>query len=190
LPDTPVPNKAEPAKTEPAKVEPAKAEPAKVEPAKVEPAKAEPAKNEPAKVEAAKAAPLKTEPVKAEPPKAEAKPSVPTKAASLAEVLKPRSESGIDAAVRAAKAGSFFVQHASLSSMAEAQEWRAQFRGLSGAKIAAVNVQAQGVKFAVVSGPFANRAQAEEFAARAGLPADPWIRPLKSLLSALQPAER
>ena len=120
--------------------------------------------------------------------KAEAKPdarAAPVKGAPVADALAPRSESGIDAAVRAAKAGSFYVQHVSLGSMAEAQEWRAQYGALSGAKIVAVNTQDKGIKFAVISGPFADRKQAEAFATKPGVPADPWLRPVKSLQGAL-----
>ncbi len=121
---------------------------------------------------------------------ARAEPKPATKPVPLADALAPRSESGVDAAVRAAKTGSFFVQHVSLGSMAEAQEWRAQYGALSGAKIVAVNTQDKGIKFAVVSGPFADRKQAEAFAAKPGVPADPWLRPVKSLQGALLAGNR
>ena len=96
----------------------------------------------------------------------------------------------MDQMVRQTKPGSFFVQHVSLGSMAEAQEWRAQYGALTRARIVAVNTQDKGVKFAVVSGPFATRKEAETYAARQGMPADPWLRPVKSLQSALLPAGR
>ena len=115
--------------------------------------------------------------------KPEAKPA-------LAEALAPRSERGVDQQVKQAKAGSYFVQHVSLGSMAEAQEWRAQFAALSKAKIAAVSIQDQGIRFVVISGPFASRKEAEAFAARQGVPSDPWLRPVKSLQLALQPGSR
>ncbi len=159
-----------------------------------EPPKAEAAPAEPAKAEAAKPEPARNAPSKAELPKADLpRPEPAREAASAtapADVLAPRSERGVDQLVRAAKPGSFFVQHVSLGSMAEAQEWRAQHRALAQAKIAAVSTQDKGVKFAVVSGPFANRKEAEGFAARPGVPADPWLRPVKSLQGALQPASR
>ena len=63
-------------------------------------------------------------------PKAEPKPE--TKAeVKPADALAPRSERGVDQLVRQTKAGSLFVQHVSLGSMAEAQEWRAQLGALT-----------------------------------------------------------
>jgi len=105
--------------------------------------------------------------------------------ASAAEALAPRSERGVDQAVKQARPGSYFVQHVSLGSMAEAQEWRAQYAALNKSRIAAVTTQDQGVKYAVVSGPFSNQKEAESFAARPGVPSDPWLRPVKSLQRAL-----
>ena len=101
-------------------------------------------------------------------------------------VLTANSERGVTQLVQSAKAGSFFVQHVSLLSMAEAQEWRAQHAALSGSVIAAVNTQKQGIKFVVLSGPFADRKQAEQFANSPGVPKDNWLRPLASLRQALQ----
>jgi hypothetical protein len=107
-----------------------------------------------------------------------------------ADALAPRSERGVDQLVRQTKAGSFFVQHVSLGSMAEAQEWRAQFGALTKAMIVAVNTQDKGVKFAVISGPFATRKEAETYAGRTGMPPDPWLRPVRSLQTALLPVGR
>ncbi|MFN5100796.1 MAG: SPOR domain-containing protein [Burkholderiaceae bacterium] len=122
-------------------------------------------------------------------PKAEPKPE--TKAeVKPADALAPRSERGVDQLVRQTKAGSFFVHHVSLGSMAEAQEWRAQFGALTKAMIVAVNTSDKGVKFAVISGPFATRKEAETYAARSGMPPDPWLRPVRSLQTALLPASR
>ena len=168
------PVKAEPAKTEAPKPDLAKPEAAKAETAKPEPVKADSGKQETAKTDTAKADATKAEPAKAE----------------AADALAPRSERGVDLLVRQTKPGSFFVQHASLGSMAEAQEWRAQYGALGKARIAAVNTQDKGVKFAVISGPFATRNEASSFAARPGVPADPWLRPVKSLQAALLPASR
>jgi len=117
--------------------------------------------------------------------KAESKPE-----SKPSDALAPRSERGVDQLVRQTKAGSFFVQHVSLGSMAEAQEWRAQFGALTKAMIAAVNTPDKGVKFAVISGPFATRKEAETYAARTGMPPDPWLRPVRSLQTALLPASR
>jgi len=136
-------------------------------------------------------------------PKSEAKPEVKTEAkveakaepvisvpattvkSSPAEALAPRSERGADNAVRQARPGSYFIQHVSLSSMAEAQEWRAQYAALSKSRIAAVKTTDKGVKYVVLSGPFPTQKDAEAFSARPGVPADPWVRPLKSLQRAL-----
>jgi hypothetical protein len=134
-----------------------------------------------AKVEA------KTEPVvsapatKSEPVTAPAAPVI----SSPAEALAPRSERGADNAVRQARPGSYFVQHVSLNSMAEAQEWRAQYAALNKSRIAAVKTTDKGVKYVVLSGPFPTQKDAEAFSARPGVPADPWVRPLKSLQRAL-----
>ena len=119
--------------------------------------------------------------------KTETKIEAPAAAAPVtaADALAPRSERGVDQSVKQARAGSYFVQHVSLGSMAEAQEWRAQYAALNKSRIAAVTTQDQGVKYAVVSGPFANLKEAEAFAARPGVPADPWLRPVKSLQRAL-----
>jgi hypothetical protein len=91
--------------------------------------------------------------------------------------------------VRAAPPGSIFVQHVSLASKADAQAWRARHRGLARTRIIAVNTSGKEIKYAVVSGPFASRKEAEAFAARDGVATAPWFRPQASLRAAL-PAER
>jgi hypothetical protein len=134
------------------------------------------------KVEA-KAEPVISAPAtKAEPAIA---PTAPIVTSSPAEALAPRSERGADNAVRQARPGSYFVQHVSLNSMAEAQEWRAQYAALNKSRIAAVKTTDKGVKYVVLSGPFPTQKDAEAFSARPGVPADPWVRPLKSLQRAL-----
>ena len=110
---------------------------------------------------------------------------VATVKTSPAEALAPRSERGADNAVRQARPGSYFIQHVSLNSMAEAQEWRAQYAALNKSRIAAVKTNDKGVKYVVLSGPFPTQKDAEAFSARPGVPADPWVRPLKSLQRAL-----
>jgi hypothetical protein len=109
---------------------------------------------------------------------------------AVEDALAPRSERGVDQMIRQAVAGSIFVQHVSVGSMAEAQEWRAQYGALSGARIAAVTTQNKGVRYILLSGPFANMKEAEAFARKQGIPADPWLRPVKSLQRALLPAGR
>jgi hypothetical protein len=134
-----------------------------------------------AKVEA------KTEPVVSAPatkPEPVTAPAAPV-TSSPAEALAPRSERGADNAVRQARPGSYFIQHVSLNSMAEAQEWRAQYAALNKSRIAAVKTTDKGVKYVVLSGPFPTQKDAEAFSARPGVPADPWVRPLKSLQRAL-----
>jgi septal ring-binding cell division protein DamX len=133
-----------------------------------------------AKVEAKREPVVSAPVIKAEPAIAPAA----TVKSSPAEALAPRSERGADNAVRQARPGSYFVQHVSLNSMAEAQEWRAQFAALSKSRIAAVKTD-KGVKYVVLSGPFTTQKDAEAFSARPGVPADPWVRPLKSLQRAL-----
>jgi hypothetical protein len=110
--------------------------------------------------------------------------------ASPADALAPRSERGARELVEQARPGSFFVQHVSLSSMSEAQEWRAQHAALKKSLIAAAKTPDQGVKFIVLSGPFANRKEAETFSNKPGIPANPWLRPLASLKQALQVENR
>ncbi len=112
-------------------------------------------------------------------------PAAPIATATPADALAPRSERGADSAVRQARPGSYFVQHVSLNSMAEAQEWRAQYAALNKSRIAAVKTPDKGVKYVVLSGPFTTQKEAEGFAARPGVPADPWLRPVKSLQRAL-----
>ncbi len=98
-------------------------------------------------------------------------------------------EPSAERAIRRAPPGSFFVQHVSLGSRAQAQAWRARHRALSRARVVAVTTRDTGVKYAVVSGPFATRKAAEAFAAHDGVASAPWFRPLASLKAAL-PAER
>lgn len=112
-------------------------------------------------------------------------PAAPIAKVTAADALAPRSERGVDNAVRQARPGSYFIQHVSLNSMAEAQEWRAQFAALKKSRIAAVKTPDKGVKYIVLSGPFTTQKEAEGFAARPGVPADPWLRPMKSLQRAL-----
>ena len=113
-----------------------------------------------------------------------------TSKAAAEDPLAPRSERGVDQMIRQAPPGSIFVQHVSVKTMAEAQEWRANYRALSGAKIAAVTSPNKGVRYILVSGPFANRKEAEIFVRKDGIPSDPWLRPVRPLQRVLQPANR
>ena len=112
-----------------------------------------------------------------------------TKAAAE-DPLAPRSERGVDQMIREVPAGSFFVQHVAVKSMAEAQELRAAYRELSGAKIAAVKSPKKGVRYILISGPFANKKEARAFLRKDGIPSDSWLRPVKPLQNELQPVNR
>ena len=168
---------------------------ASVPPASSDIANKDNATAEPAAAKAAPTVPAKIEPIAPIVPMEPVAPAASVtpprnKLAPLAEAMAPRSERGVEQLVDQAKSGSYFVQHVSLTSMAEAQEWRAQYPALKKSLIAAVSTQDQSTKFAVVSGPFASRKEAEVFAARQGVPPDPWLRPLSSLQKAIQPGNR
>ena len=113
-----------------------------------------------------------------------------TTKAAAEDPLAPRSERGVDQMIRQAPPGSIFVQHVSVKTMAEAQEWRANYRALSGARITAVTSPNKGVRYILISGPFANRKEAETFVRKEGIPPDPWLRPARPLQRVLQPANR
>ena len=51
-------------------------------------------------------------------------------------------------------------------------------------------VAATGPFVAQLDSPLASRKEAEVFAARQGVPPDPWLRPLSSLQKAIQPGNR
>ncbi len=83
---------------------------------------------------------------------------------------------------------SFFVQHIALDNYEEAQLWRRQYPSLSGALVSAIQVEGgRRIKYVVVSGPFADRAAANEYAKRADIPQDSWIRTVRSLQDAAPP---
>jgi len=104
---------------------------------------------------------------------------------NLNQKIKSLSESGVDKLIEKAKPESYFLQHVSVNSMIDAKEWREKYISLEKSFIAAVNTQEQGVKFAVLSGPFSNLKEAELFADNPGLPSEPWFRPSRSLQKAL-----
>ena len=114
----------------------------------------------------------------------------PANKAAADDPLAPRSERGVDQMIRQTPTSSFFVQHVSVKSMAEAQELRAAYRALSGAKIAAVKSPKKGVRYILISGPFETKKEARSFLRKDGIPADSWLRPVKPLQRELQPANR
>ncbi len=123
-------------------------------------------------------------------PKANAVAAKRAPAAAAPRAAASRAEHDDAKTIRSAAPGSVFVQHVSLSTMADARAWRARHPALARARIVAVNTAGKGVKFAVVSGPFATRKQAEAFASRHGVPASPWFRPAASLRESLPSSRR
>ena len=90
--------------------------------------------------------------------------------------------------IKAMNKNSFFVQHIALDNAEEAQLWRRQYPALSGAMVTAIQVEGgRRIKYVVVSGPFADRAAANEYAKRAEIPQDSWIRTVRSLQDAAPP---
>lgn len=93
--------------------------------------------------------------------------------------------------IKSLNKNSFFVQHVALDNYEEAQLWRRQYPSLSGALISAIQVEGgRRLKYVVVSGPFADRAAANEYAKRADIPQDSWIRTVRSLQDAAPAAAR
>ena len=87
--------------------------------------------------------------------------------------------------IKSMNKNSFFVQHIALDNAEEAQLWRRQYPALSGAMVTAIQVEGgRRIKYVVVSGPFADRAAANEYAKRAEIPQDSWIRTVRSLQDA------
>ena len=87
--------------------------------------------------------------------------------------------------IKSMNKNSFFVQHIALDNAEEAQLWRRQYPALSGAMVTAIQVEGgRRIKYVVVSGPFADRTAANEYAKRAEIPQDSWIRTVRSLQDA------
>ena len=90
--------------------------------------------------------------------------------------------------IKSMNKNSFFVQHIALDNAEEAQLWRRQYPALSGAIVTAIQVEGgRRIKYVVVSGPFADRTAANEYAKRAEIPQDSWIRTVRSLQDAAPP---
>jgi len=90
--------------------------------------------------------------------------------------------------IKSLNKNSFFVQHIALDNYEEAQLWRRQYPSLSGALVSAIQVEGgRRIKYVVVSGPFADRAAANDYAKRADIPQDSWIRTVRSLQDAAPP---
>lgn len=84
--------------------------------------------------------------------------------------------------------GTWVVQHAAMPSYEAAQKWQQSVATLAGARIVALyRPNDKLAYFAVVSGPFTTRAQATNFAARKGVPADAWVRSARSLKEQFSP---
>jgi len=84
--------------------------------------------------------------------------------------------------VRQMPAGTFLVQHTIVPSFAEATLWMQAHANLRRARIVATYINGQAaLQFAVVTGPFASLADANNFATSPGVPRDPQIRSARSL---------
>ncbi len=78
------------------------------------------------------------------------------------------------------------VQHIAADTYAEATNWRKTHPILVKSLIVAVRPKGQNkIKYAVVSGPFKTKAEAEAFTAQKGVPPDTWIRSTGSLQDAI-----
>jgi hypothetical protein len=76
----------------------------------------------------------------------------------------------------------FYVQHASRSTRAEVERFKAQNPVLSRARVIRLKRQgAPGDNWVLLSGPFASLDQARAFLARKGIPSDSWVRPASAL---------
>jgi len=93
-------------------------------------------------------------------------------------------------AIRTSSPRSIFVQYVSLRTKADAQAWLARHRGLARTRVVAVKTPGKGLQYAVVSGPFASRKDANAFAAKDGVASAPWFRPQPSLRAALPAAQQ
>jgi hypothetical protein len=81
-----------------------------------------------------------------------------------------------------------FVQHIVLASRARAQAWIETQTGASRAIVVPVNVNGA-TRYAVVSGPFQNRAESRTYIQGLGQGADYWVRTAGSLQRILQDGE-
>ena len=127
------------------------------------------------------------------PPQKLTAPAAPVAAttATTTATTTPTASGDVSAAIDKIKSmnkNSFFVQHIALDNAEEAQLWRRQYPALSGAMVTAIQVEGgRRIKYVVVSGPFADRAAANEYAKRAEIPQDSWIRTVRSLQDAAPP---
>ncbi len=84
--------------------------------------------------------------------------------------------------VRQMAAGTFLVQHTIVPSYSEATLWMQAHSNLRRARIVATYINGQAaLQFAVVTGPFASLADANNFASSPGVPRDPQVRSARSL---------
>ena len=142
---------------------------------------------------AAPAAPASIETPSTPPAKLTAPPAPVAIAPAATSPAAPATPAGSDVSVALEKIkslnkNSFFVQHIALDNYEEAQLWRRQYPSLSGALVSAIQVEGgRRIKYVVVSGPFADRAAANEYARRTDIPQDSWIRTVRSLQDAAPP---
>ncbi|HBX27230.1 MAG TPA: hypothetical protein DEF72_07350 [Gammaproteobacteria bacterium] len=81
-----------------------------------------------------------------------------------------------------------FVQHIVLASKVRAEAWITTQTGLTEAVVVPVRVNGN-IRYAVVSGPFQNRAESEAYIQGLGISADYWLRTAGSLQRILQGGE-
>ena len=90
--------------------------------------------------------------------------------------------------VQSAPADAQFVQHIVLATEARAREWQGTQSGLADALVVPIQINAT-TRYAVVSGPFTERAATRTFIQGLGSDADYWIRSAGSLQGILQTEE-
>ena len=122
-----------------------------------------------------------------EAPVAEAETTAEAQAPVVADA-EPDPVDSVISAVQAAPANAQFVQHIVYSSRARATAWRASQSALSEALVVPITVNGA-TQFAVVSGPFVDRALTRAFVQGLGDDADYWVRTAGSLQDILQTGE-
>ena len=90
--------------------------------------------------------------------------------------------------IKNAQAQNQFVQHIVLASKARAEAWITTQTGLTKAVVVPIKVNGK-TRYAVVSGPFQNRAESQVYIQGLGTSADYWVRTAGSLQRILQDGE-
>ena len=124
------------------------------------------------------------------PPQPEAVTAVNTQTAitSPAPVQEPEAQDPAMELVKSASPSQQFVQHIVLASRARADAWIATQTGVSKAIVVPINVNGA-TRYAVVSGPFQNRAESRAYIQGLAQGADYWVRTAGSLQRIVQYGE-